>query len=279
MNCVYVDDVVSATLLALASPTASGRAYNITDGATPAAARLHHLHRPVARPARARPSAYRRRWPCHGLLRREYIGHLVGLKRAPLLNISRLRFLYYNQHYSIARARAELGYSPRFTYREGLPPTLDWFSASERGCSELLGALRSPSRPTRIVGLRRPRAHSPARACWSRTATSARPPRWPLGLAAAPATGPPKPSPASSPSNLPQAVAEAFDRPQLVRARDDVELWLVGPRSARGPTSASGRGRLDGKTEPEYCASLRIGPGIGGKFPASIPAISDREVV
>ena len=44
------------------------------------------------------------------------------------MNISRLRFLYYNQHYSIARARAELGYAPRFTYREGLPPTLSWFA-------------------------------------------------------------------------------------------------------------------------------------------------------
>ena len=46
------------------------------------------------------------------------------------MNISRLRFLYYNQAYSIERARAELGYAPRYTIGDGLPPTLDWFSAA-----------------------------------------------------------------------------------------------------------------------------------------------------
>ena len=59
----------------------------------------------------------------------EYVGHLVGVKQAPLMNISRLRFLYYNQAYSIERARSELGYAPRYTIRDGLPPTLDWFAA------------------------------------------------------------------------------------------------------------------------------------------------------
>jgi len=38
-----------------------------------------------------------------------------------------MRFLYYNQHYSGAKARQELGYRPRFTYREGVPPTLAWY--------------------------------------------------------------------------------------------------------------------------------------------------------
>ena len=31
------------------------------------------------------------------------------------MNISRLRFLYYNQAYSIERAKGELGYAPRYT--------------------------------------------------------------------------------------------------------------------------------------------------------------------
>ena len=38
-----------------------------------------------------------------------------------------MKFLYYNQYYSIEKARRELGYAPRYSYREGLPPTLDWF--------------------------------------------------------------------------------------------------------------------------------------------------------
>ena len=36
MNCVYVDDVVQATLLASSSAARSGSVYNITDGSTPA---------------------------------------------------------------------------------------------------------------------------------------------------------------------------------------------------------------------------------------------------
>ena len=57
------------------------------------------------------------------------VGRMLGFKQAPLMNISRLRFLYYKQHYSIAKSRRELGYTPRITYAEGLPITLDWFRA------------------------------------------------------------------------------------------------------------------------------------------------------
>jgi 2-alkyl-3-oxoalkanoate reductase len=131
MNCVYVDDVVQATLLASSSTARSGAAYNITDGATPALRDFigyivdyYKLPMPTRRvpPAVAVPGCYAS----------EYVGHLLHLKRAPLMNISRLRFLYYNQNYSIDRARRELGYAPRFTYRDGLPPTLDWFAREGR---------------------------------------------------------------------------------------------------------------------------------------------------
>jgi len=75
MNCVYVDDVVSATLLALASPTASGRAYNITDGATPALRDFitfiaQSLGLPV--PSKRVPPAL----AVPGCYAAEYIGHL-----------------------------------------------------------------------------------------------------------------------------------------------------------------------------------------------------------
>jgi len=128
MNCVYVDDVVDAALLGSASGAANGRVYNITDGSIPALREFIGFiadYTGLARPTRHVPPAI----AVVGCYTSEYVGHLLRVKRAPLMNISRLRFLHYNQHYSIARARAELGYSPRFTYREGLPPTLDWFSA------------------------------------------------------------------------------------------------------------------------------------------------------
>ena len=128
MNCVYVDDVVEAALLAGASATASGRVYNITDGSIPALRDFIGFiteYTGLPMPTRHVPPVI----AVPGCYTSEYVGHLLRVKRAPLMNISRLRFLHYNQHYSIARARAELGYAPRFTHRQGLPPTLDWFAA------------------------------------------------------------------------------------------------------------------------------------------------------
>jgi nucleoside-diphosphate-sugar epimerase len=128
MNIVFVDDVIQAILLASELESANGRAYNITDGSTPALRDfigfiVESLGLPV--PERHVPPAL----AVAGCYSSEYLGHLLRVKRAPLMNISRLRFLYYNQHYSIVRARSELGYQPRYTYHDGLPPTLEWFAA------------------------------------------------------------------------------------------------------------------------------------------------------
>jgi nucleoside-diphosphate-sugar epimerase len=127
MNIVYVEDVVQAIRLASTLDSANGRAYNITDGSNPL---LREFIGSIATtlglptPTRHVPPAI----AVAGCYSSEYLGHLLRVKRAPLMNISRLRFLYYNQNYSIARARRELGYAPRFTYREGLPPTMAWFA-------------------------------------------------------------------------------------------------------------------------------------------------------
>lgn len=65
----------------------------------------------------------------------ESVARAVRAKSPPPLNRSRLRFLHYNQRYSIEKARRELGYDPRVAYREGLPPALDWIAAAERNPS------------------------------------------------------------------------------------------------------------------------------------------------
>jgi nucleoside-diphosphate-sugar epimerase len=59
----------------------------------------------------------------------EFFARLTKAKEPPLLNRGRMKFLYYNQHYSIEKARRELGYTPKSTYREGLPPALTWLRA------------------------------------------------------------------------------------------------------------------------------------------------------
>jgi 2-alkyl-3-oxoalkanoate reductase len=123
MNCVFIDDLADVALLAGDTPQANGEAYNVTDGTdTP----LRDFVGVIARslnlplPTRQVPPVI----AVAGCYTSEYVARWVGVKQAPLMNISRLRFLYYNQYYSIDKARQELGYAPRFTYREGLPLTL-----------------------------------------------------------------------------------------------------------------------------------------------------------
>jgi 2-alkyl-3-oxoalkanoate reductase len=125
MNCVYIDDLGDIVVAAGANPAANGQAYNITDGSrTPLRDFVgfitHALGMPM--PTRHVPPPL----AVIGCYASEYGARLLGVKSAPLMNISRLRFLYYNQYYSIEKAKRELGYAPRYTYREGLPPTLAW---------------------------------------------------------------------------------------------------------------------------------------------------------
>jgi nucleoside-diphosphate-sugar epimerase len=129
LNTVHVDDVVRVALLADETPRAAGQVYNVTDGrnttirefVTQIAELLgvppptRHVSATVAKAAAAIM---------------ESVARAAGTKSPPPLNRSRLRFLYYNQRYSIEKARKELGYEPQISYREGLPPALDWFRSS-----------------------------------------------------------------------------------------------------------------------------------------------------
>jgi nucleoside-diphosphate-sugar epimerase len=125
LNSVYVDDVASAALLADETPQAAGQVYNITDGRSTTLREFVTFitdYLDLPRPTRQLPVPIAR----SATAVMEPFAHAVRAKHAPPLNRSRLRFLLYNQRYSIERARRELGYEPRFSYREGLPPALDW---------------------------------------------------------------------------------------------------------------------------------------------------------
>ena len=126
LNLSYVDDVATALILAGSVPAATGRAYNIVDGTETSLREFveflcHGLGLPV--PTKRIP-------PPVGRAAASAAEALARARRAPAaprLSRGRLRFLYYDQHYSGARAARELGYQPRFTYREGVSPTLAWY--------------------------------------------------------------------------------------------------------------------------------------------------------
>ena len=126
LNLSYVDDVASALLLAGSVPAAAGRAYNIVDGTeTSLRAFVEFLCDRLGLPAPTKrippPVGRGAAWAAERLARAR------KAPEAPRLSRGRLRFLAYDQHYSGALAERELGYRPRFTYREGVPPTLAWY--------------------------------------------------------------------------------------------------------------------------------------------------------
>ena len=129
LNLVYVDDVAQVALLADDAEVATGQAYNVTDGTrTTLREFVSFISDSVGIPPPTRQIPPAVAWTACYVL--EGIAKARRAKEAPRLNRGRMKFLYYNQHYSIEKARRELGYAPRFTYREGLPPALDWFRSA-----------------------------------------------------------------------------------------------------------------------------------------------------
>jgi 2-alkyl-3-oxoalkanoate reductase len=128
LNTVYVGDVVRAALLADETPHAAGQVYNITDGRNTTLREFVTFiadYIGVPCPTRRVPGFAARA----AAAVMEAVARASGSKSPPPLNSSRLRFLHYNQRYSIEKARRELGYEPLVSYREGLPPALDWIAA------------------------------------------------------------------------------------------------------------------------------------------------------
>jgi nucleoside-diphosphate-sugar epimerase len=126
LNVVYVDDVVQAALLADATPRATGQAYNLTDGTRTSLREFVTLVAEQAglpQPTRQLPP--RLAWALVYLL--EGIAKARRSKEPPRLNRGRMKILYYNQYYSIEKARRELGYEPAVGYDEGVPAAIEWF--------------------------------------------------------------------------------------------------------------------------------------------------------
>jgi 2-alkyl-3-oxoalkanoate reductase len=126
MNCIFIDDLARAAVLAGSAAGLNREAFNLTDDTRTTLREFvtciaEWLNVPA--PTRKVPPVV----AVPGCYAAERAARLLGVKQAPLMNISRLRFLYYNQHYSIAKARRVLRYAPQVTYREGLPITLEWF--------------------------------------------------------------------------------------------------------------------------------------------------------
>lgn len=118
---VHVADVVQGMLLAGASPHCSGRIYHIADGSRTTAAQF--LQRVGELTGLQVPEKVRPLWRAKA---RRGIWEVFGrwLGRRATIDRTALQFLGFSRHVDISRARAELGFRPRYAIEDGLADAL-----------------------------------------------------------------------------------------------------------------------------------------------------------
>ena len=119
LNCIYVKNLVHAIFLAAEAPGAVGEVFNVTDGARVSkkqfVGRVAELD--GLKPPRRKIPLWLARFLAGAMERR---AKRKGATEPPLVNKARYKFLGLNLDYSIAKARATLGYEPPFTTEQGL---------------------------------------------------------------------------------------------------------------------------------------------------------------
>ncbi|MFO0841917.1 MAG: NAD-dependent epimerase/dehydratase family protein [Gemmataceae bacterium] len=126
LNCIFIDNLVEAALLAADKDGVEGRVYNLTDGERVSKRQFINgvadglgIKRPWLRSPLwlARVTAW---WM-------EPLARALRFREPPRLTQARLKFLGLNLDFSTERARRELGYSPATTFERGLTKTLEWY--------------------------------------------------------------------------------------------------------------------------------------------------------
>jgi nucleoside-diphosphate-sugar epimerase len=131
MNSIFVGNLVEAIFQAIAAPGAVGQVYNLTDGETISKRRFIQTICDGLGLPRPRPMpvplwiAQALAWWQEGRARRR------RAPEPPTLTQARIKFLGLNLDFSIAKAKRELGYQPRWGFEEAMQQTLRWYKGAE----------------------------------------------------------------------------------------------------------------------------------------------------
>ncbi len=130
LSLVYVENLVDAMLAAARRPEAVGQTYHVTDG--PPVTRRELVDAVctglgLAHPTRSIPTGLAR--AVSRLMEAAY--RMLGKREAPILNRFRLKFMAVPLTFSIEKARRDLGYEPRYSFKEGMAATLAWWRSRE----------------------------------------------------------------------------------------------------------------------------------------------------
>lgn len=122
LNIVYIENFVSAAVLAARSEKAIGQIYNITDGAR--VDRREFIYTIAEVWGLARPEKEVPLWLARALTPiMEKVNTITRSKNPPLLNRAKMKFMALNLDFDISKARSELGYNPVFNLRQALEET------------------------------------------------------------------------------------------------------------------------------------------------------------
>jgi nucleoside-diphosphate-sugar epimerase len=126
LNIVYAADVADGCIRAAHHPGAVGRAYNLSsEGAISQRDFLNALTDALGRRRVRRWLPYRVAFA--GATFAELIGWAIRMRRPPHITRYAVALIGRPTHYSIERARKELGWEPRTPPLEGLRRTLEWY--------------------------------------------------------------------------------------------------------------------------------------------------------
>jgi nucleoside-diphosphate-sugar epimerase len=126
LNTTYVGNLVDAIFLAADSPKAVGEVFNVTDGEFVTKRRFFEAIADGLGLPRVRGSIplglakWVARWR-EGVFRRKNKPH------PPRITMANVKFVGLNLDFSIAKARAVLGYEPKVGFDEGMAKALAWY--------------------------------------------------------------------------------------------------------------------------------------------------------
>lgn len=126
MNNTFVLNLADVIFDVLEKPETIGQIYNVTDGGLVSKRDFISTVATLAGyqvPRAAVPMGVARFLTTVS----ENVYRWLGKKEAPLLSNAKFKFLGLNLDFSIEKAKRELGYTPRFTFQEGMKQTIDWF--------------------------------------------------------------------------------------------------------------------------------------------------------
>lgn len=126
LNTIYVENLIDAVFLAVASDKAVGEVYNVTDGEFVSKRRfIEAIANPLGLPHPTLMPPFWLAWMVTWFSEKR--AKLRGAKEAPQFNFTRLKFMGYNLDFSIDKARHELGYHPRVKFDQAIGETMDWY--------------------------------------------------------------------------------------------------------------------------------------------------------